>query len=76
MDIENFVHQQEQEHKAFFSDDPELDNLVKTLRPPPWLGSSYPLTPLNALEIILLFLHPSHRKFGVPTLGQALDAPI
>ncbi|XP_029813273.1 homeobox protein PKNOX2 isoform X1 [Suricata suricatta] len=28
VDIENFVHQQEQEHKAFFSDDPELDNLM------------------------------------------------
>lgn len=28
VDIENFVHQQEQEHKPFFSDDPELDNLV------------------------------------------------
>lgn len=28
MDIENFVHQQEQEHKPFFSDDPELDNLM------------------------------------------------
>ncbi|KAM5246300.1 homeobox protein PKNOX2 isoform 6-T6 [Ctenodactylus gundi] len=27
VDIENFVHQQEQEHKPFFSDDPELDNL-------------------------------------------------
>ncbi|KAF6278312.1 PBX/knotted 1 homeobox 2 [Rhinolophus ferrumequinum] len=35
VDIENFVHQQEQEHKPFFSDDPELDNLVKTLEPPP-----------------------------------------
>lgn len=33
VDIENFVHQQEQEHKPFFSDDPELDNLVKTLQP-------------------------------------------
>lgn len=29
VDIENFVHQQEQEHKPFFSDDPELDNLVE-----------------------------------------------
>lgn len=29
VDIENFVHQQEQEHKPFFSDDPELDNLVQ-----------------------------------------------
>lgn len=29
VDIENFVHQQEQEHKPFFSDDPELDTLVK-----------------------------------------------
>ncbi|MGH0142463.1 UNVERIFIED_CONTAM: hypothetical protein FKN15_038859 [Acipenser sinensis] len=28
VDIENFVHQQEQEHKPFFSEDPELDNLV------------------------------------------------
>ncbi|XP_062364633.1 homeobox protein PKNOX2 isoform X4 [Cinclus cinclus] len=28
VDIENFVHQQEQEHKPFFSDDPELDNLM------------------------------------------------
>ncbi|KAG9482426.1 hypothetical protein GDO78_011228 [Eleutherodactylus coqui] len=27
VDIENFVHQQEQEHKPFFSEDPELDNL-------------------------------------------------
>ncbi|XP_069803998.1 homeobox protein PKNOX2 isoform X5 [Dendropsophus ebraccatus] len=28
VDIENFVHQQEQEHKPFFSEDPELDNLM------------------------------------------------
>ncbi|NWY65047.1 PKNX2 protein, partial [Erithacus rubecula] len=28
VDIENFVHQQEQEHKPFFSDDPEVDNLM------------------------------------------------
>uniref|UniRef100_A0A672JJQ3 MEIS N-terminal domain-containing protein n=1 Tax=Salarias fasciatus TaxID=181472 RepID=A0A672JJQ3_SALFA len=28
VDIENFVHQQEREHKPFFSEDPELDNLV------------------------------------------------
>eukprot|EP00062_Callorhinchus_milii_P011227 gi/632957165/ref/XP_007894324.1/ PREDICTED: homeobox protein PKNOX2 [Callorhinchus milii] len=28
VDIENFVHQQEQEHKPFFSDDPEIDNLM------------------------------------------------
>uniref|UniRef100_A0A8C8VIJ6 PBX/knotted 1 homeobox 2 n=1 Tax=Pelusios castaneus TaxID=367368 RepID=A0A8C8VIJ6_9SAUR len=28
VDIENFVHQQEQEHKPFFSDDPELDTLM------------------------------------------------
>lgn len=28
VDIENFVHQQEQERKPFFSEDPELDNLV------------------------------------------------
>ncbi|XP_041924684.1 homeobox protein PKNOX2-like [Alosa sapidissima] len=28
VDIQNFVHQQEQEHKPFFSEDPELDNLV------------------------------------------------
>lgn len=28
VDIENFVHQQEQDHKPFFSEDPELDNLV------------------------------------------------
>lgn len=76
VDIENFVHQQEQEHKAFFSDDPELDNLVKTLQPPPWLRSSYPLIPLNALEMILLFIHPFDRKCGVPTMGQAPDAPI
>ncbi|KAG7258408.1 hypothetical protein CRUP_025921 [Coryphaenoides rupestris] len=27
VDIENFVHQQEQDHKPFFSEDPELDNL-------------------------------------------------
>ncbi|XP_048471422.1 homeobox protein PKNOX2 isoform X3 [Rhincodon typus] len=27
VDIENFVHQQEQEHKPFFSDDPEIDSL-------------------------------------------------
>lgn len=33
VDIENFVHQQEQEHKPFFSDDPELDNLVE------WAGA-------------------------------------
>uniref|UniRef100_A0A8C2JJM2 MEIS N-terminal domain-containing protein n=1 Tax=Cyprinus carpio TaxID=7962 RepID=A0A8C2JJM2_CYPCA len=26
VDIENFVHQQEQDHKPFFSEDPELDN--------------------------------------------------
>uniref|UniRef100_A0A8C2FXZ3 Pbx/knotted 1 homeobox 2 n=1 Tax=Cyprinus carpio TaxID=7962 RepID=A0A8C2FXZ3_CYPCA len=31
VDIENFVHQQEQDHKPFFSEDPELDNLVRTL---------------------------------------------
>ncbi|XP_072449210.1 homeobox protein PKNOX2 isoform X4 [Chiloscyllium punctatum] len=29
VDIENFVHQQEQEHKPFFSDDPEIDSLVR-----------------------------------------------
>lgn len=34
VDIENFVHQQEQEHKPFFSDDPELDNLVMVLPGP------------------------------------------
>ncbi|XP_072885826.1 homeobox protein PKNOX2 isoform X2 [Hemitrygon akajei] len=28
VDIENFVHQQEQEHKPFFSDDPEIDSLM------------------------------------------------
>ncbi|XP_069080647.1 homeobox protein PKNOX2 isoform X4 [Pleurodeles waltl] len=28
VDIENFVHKQEQEHKPFFSEDPELDNLM------------------------------------------------
>ncbi|XP_032432708.1 homeobox protein PKNOX2 isoform X1 [Xiphophorus hellerii] len=28
VDIENFVHQQEREHKPFFSEDPELDNLM------------------------------------------------
>uniref|UniRef100_A0A673MLS4 Homeobox domain-containing protein n=1 Tax=Sinocyclocheilus rhinocerous TaxID=307959 RepID=A0A673MLS4_9TELE len=28
VDIENFVHQQEQDHKPFFSEDPELDNLM------------------------------------------------
>lgn len=28
VDIENFVHQQERENKPFFSEDPELDNLV------------------------------------------------
>ncbi|XP_035391828.1 homeobox protein PKNOX2 isoform X2 [Electrophorus electricus] len=28
VDIENFVHQQEQDRKPFFSDDPELDNLM------------------------------------------------
>ncbi|KPP75970.1 hypothetical protein Z043_104733 [Scleropages formosus] len=31
VDIENFVHQQEQDHKPFFSEDPELDNLVGVL---------------------------------------------
>lgn len=30
VDIENFVHQQERENKPFFSEDPELDNLVST----------------------------------------------
>lgn len=33
VDIENFVHQQEQERKPFFSEDPELDNLVLYLIP-------------------------------------------
>ncbi|KAK2099706.1 hypothetical protein P7K49_021054 [Saguinus oedipus] len=47
VDIENFVHQQEQEHKPFFSDDPELDNLVKNLHPLLWLESSYPLIPFK-----------------------------
>ncbi|KAG9348613.1 hypothetical protein JZ751_002351 [Albula glossodonta] len=28
VDIENFVHQQEQDRKPFFSEDPELDNLM------------------------------------------------
>ncbi|TNM84635.1 hypothetical protein fugu_008813 [Takifugu bimaculatus] len=28
VDIENFVHQQERENKPFFSEDPELDNLM------------------------------------------------
>ncbi|XP_077360764.1 homeobox protein PKNOX2-like isoform X2 [Festucalex cinctus] len=28
VDIENFVHQQERDHKPFFSEDPELDNLI------------------------------------------------
>ncbi|XP_061659440.1 homeobox protein PKNOX2 [Syngnathoides biaculeatus] len=28
VDIENFVHQQERDHKPFFSEDPELDNLM------------------------------------------------
>ncbi|XP_038844903.1 homeobox protein PKNOX2-like isoform X1 [Salvelinus namaycush] len=28
VDIENFVHQQEQDHKPFFSEDPDLDNLM------------------------------------------------
>lgn len=38
VDIENFVHQQEQDHKPFFSEDPELDNLViLTSRRPPCL---------------------------------------
>ncbi len=32
VDIENFVHQQEREHKPFFSEDPELDNLVRKVR--------------------------------------------
>ena len=35
VDIENFVHQQEQVHKPFFSEDPELDNLVRLRRPQP-----------------------------------------
>ncbi|NXG39617.1 PKNX2 protein, partial [Dromaius novaehollandiae] len=38
VDIENFVHQQEQEHKPFFSDDPELDNLVNVGR---WLPDAF-----------------------------------
>ena len=29
VDIQAFVHGQEQEHKPFFSEDPELDNLVR-----------------------------------------------
>lgn len=33
VDIENFVHQQEQDHKPFFSEDPELDNLVCIQKP-------------------------------------------
>ena len=32
VDIENFVHQQEREHKPFFSEDPELDNLVSHIK--------------------------------------------
>ncbi|XP_010788783.1 homeobox protein PKNOX1 [Notothenia coriiceps] len=31
VDIENFVRNQEKEGKPFFSEDPELDNLVRTL---------------------------------------------
>lgn len=69
VDIENFVHQQEQEHKPFFSDDPELDNLVKTLQPPPRLGSSYPLILPKALEMILLFLPFIQQKFGGARCG-------
>ncbi|KAG5268348.1 hypothetical protein AALO_G00211610 [Alosa alosa] len=32
VDIQNFVHQQEQEHKPFFSEDPELDNQLARWR--------------------------------------------
>lgn len=31
VDIENFVRNQEKEGKAFFSEDPDLDNLVRTV---------------------------------------------
>ena len=31
VDIQAFVHSQEQEHRPFFSDDSELDNLVRTI---------------------------------------------
>ena len=31
MDIQAFVHHQEQDRKPFFSEDPELDNLVNTV---------------------------------------------
>lgn len=36
VDIENFVHQQEREHKPFFSEDPELDNLVSKVPSHVW----------------------------------------
>lgn len=35
VDIENFVRCQEKEGKPFFSDDPELDNLVRLLQGAP-----------------------------------------
>lgn len=48
VDIENFVHQQEREHKPFFSEDPELDNLVSKVLSHVWslitLGWSSPGT--------------------------------
>lgn len=33
VDIENFVRNQEKEGKAFFSEDPDLDNLVRSTLP-------------------------------------------
>lgn len=50
VDIENFVHQQEQEHKPFFSDDPELDNLVMF-----WAGVAIVL--INSVSKVKILSH-------------------
>ena len=69
VDIENFVHQQEQEHKPFFSDDPELDNLVKTLQPPPWLGLSRPLI-LSKCPKSNPFIYSFSKEMCFPAVGR------
>lgn len=52
VDIENFVRSQEKEGKPFFSEDPELDNLVRTSR----------VEILTFLFVVFIFTHCSGPK--------------
>ncbi|ELW72223.1 Homeobox protein PKNOX2 [Tupaia chinensis] len=59
VDIEQFVHQQEQEHKPFFSDDPELDNLSRDMRSGCRGGpgsTAHPFMMVKAIQVLRIHL--------------------